>query len=127
VIRLLASACLHLLANGVGLIIATAVLPGFSIDALALVTVTVIFTLVEIVAGPLLISISLKNVPALTGGVALVTTFVGLLVTDTLSDGLNISGISTWIIASLIVWLCSLVAGLILPLVLFKKAVEKRR
>jgi len=59
--------------------------------------------------------------------VALVTTFVGLLVTDTLSDGLNISGISTWIIASLIVWLCSLVAGLILPLVLFKKAVEKRR
>lgn len=125
-IRLLASGCLHLLANGAGLIIATLVLPGFSIDAVSLVTVTVIFTVVEVVAGPLLISISLKNVPALTGGIALVTTLVGLLVTDTLSDGLNISGISTWVLASLIVWLCALIAGLVLPLVLFKKALDTR-
>ena len=67
-----------------------------------------------------------RNLPALTGGVALVTTFVGLLVTDTLSDGLNVSGISTWIMASLIVWLCALLAGVILPLFLFKKALDTR-
>lgn len=126
-IRLLASACLHLIANAVGLIIAYMILsPEFTINATSFVTATLIFTAVEVVAGPLLISISLKNLPALTGGVALVTTFVGLLVTDTLSDGLNISGISTWIMASLIVWLCALLAGVVLPLLLFKKALDKR-
>ncbi|MBI5869953.1 MAG: phage holin family protein [Actinobacteria bacterium] len=126
-IRLLASACLHLIANAVGLIMADLILsPEFTIDPTAFVTATLIFTAVEVVAGPLLISISLKNLPALTGGVALVTTFVGLLVTDTLSDGLNISGISTWLLASLIVWLCALIAGVVLPLFLFKKALDAR-
>lgn len=126
-IRLLASACLHLIANAIGLIIAELILsPEFTINATSFVTATLIFTAVEVVAGPLLISISIRNLPALTGGIALVTTFVGLLVTDTLSDGLNISGISTWIMASLIVWLCALLAGVILPLFLFKKALDTR-
>lgn len=125
-IRLLASACLHLLANAAGLLIAAALLgPDFSIDAVSFVTVTVIFTVVEVVAGPLLVSISIRNVPALTGGISLVTTFVGLLVADLLSDGLKIEGVSTWVLASLIVWAGALVAGLILPLLLFKKALEK--
>jgi len=124
---LLARACLHLIANAVGLIVATLVLPGFSIDAVSLITVTVIFTLVEVVAGPLLMSISLKEVPSLMGGIALVTTFVGLLITDFATDGLNIDGIGTWVMASLIVWLCSLLAGIVLPLFLFKKTLEARK
>lgn len=124
---LLARACLHLLANAVGLLIAAAVLPGFHISALALVTVTLIFTIVEVVAGPLLVSISLREMPALTGGVSLVITFLGLLITAWLSDGLNIDGASTWLLASLIVWLASLLAGVVLPLFLFKKTMESRR
>jgi hypothetical protein len=34
--------------------------------------------------------------PALRGGVALVTTFVGLLITAWISSGLKITGASTW-------------------------------
>lgn len=127
-IRFLASACLHLLANAAGLLIAAALLgPEFKIDTLAFLTVTVIFTLVEVVAGPLLVSISIKNVPALTGGVALVTTFVGLLIADLVSDGLTIEGVTTWVLASLIVWAGALIAGLVLPLFLFKKVLEEKK
>ncbi len=123
---MLASAVLTLLANAVGLLIAAALLDGFSIDALSLVQVTLVFTVVEVIAGPLLISISIKNLPALRGGIALITTFVGLLVTDLFLAGLSISGISTWILASLVVWLCALLAGILLPLILFKKALDQR-
>lgn len=116
-----------MLANAVGLIVADALLSGFSLTVASLVTVTVIFTLVEAIAGPLLVSISIKNVPALTGGISLVTTFVGLLITNYFSSGIEISGFSNWLLASLIVWGAALLAGAILPLFLFKKTLEARK
>jgi putative membrane protein len=126
-LRLMASAILHLLANTVGLLLASLLLDGFSINATAFIGAVLIFTVVEVVAGPLLAKIALTNVPSLIGGIALVTTFAGLLVTNLVSDGLSISGISTWVLSTLIVWLCALIAGLILPLLLFKKVLDKHK
>ncbi len=121
-IRFLASIALHLLANAAGLLIAALILDGFSIDAWTFVAVVLIFTAIEIVVEPLMTKISLKNAPALRGGVALVTTLVGLILAAWLSDGLTISGFSTWLIGALIVWLGSVLAAVILPLFLFRKA-----
>ena len=42
------------------------------------------------------------------------TTFLALLITDLLSDGLSIEGASTWLLATVIVWLGTLLAGVIL-------------
>lgn len=126
-IRLLISACMYLLANAVGIIVAAWILPGFSIDIPSIITVVVLFTVVEVIADPLLLKISIKSAPQLRGGIALVTTFVGLVITNYLSDGLTISGMTTWILATLIVWLMALAAGLILPLFLFKKVMQKRK
>ena len=58
--------------------------------------------------------------------IALVTTFVGLLVTTWLTSGLVITGATTWVIATLIVWLFGVIAVLLLPLVIFKKALARR-
>jgi hypothetical protein len=49
-----------------------------------------------------------RRVRPLLGIVALVTTFVVLLVTDLLSDGLSIEGAADWILATVIVWLATL-------------------
>jgi Flp pilus assembly protein TadB len=48
-------------------------------------------------------------------------------VTALVSDGLQITGLSTWVLATIIVWLAALIAGLILPLILVKRAVSDRR
>lgn len=125
-IRLIASLVLTLLANAVGLIIASVILSGFEINGVAFVTAVLIFTITEVVAGPLITKMALQNVPSLIGGIALVTTLVGLIVTDIFSDGLTITGLNTWILSSLIVWLFSLIANLVLPLVIFKKALDKK-
>ena len=42
------------------------------------------------------------------GGIALVTIFVGLLVTDMIMSSMEIGGISNWLAATLLVWLGSL-------------------
>jgi putative membrane protein len=126
-IRMLSSIVIRLLANAIGLLIAAVILSGFSIHALSFITALLIFTVVEVIADPLLIKISIKNLPALMGGVALVTTIVGLIITDLFSTGISITGINTWILATLIVWLGALLAGLLLPLLIFKKALIRHR
>ena len=126
-LRILASTCLYVLGNAVGLLVASIVLPGFTINLLSLIVVAVVFTVIVVVATPLLVKISIKNVPQLSGGVALVATLVGLIGASMFSDGLTIDGLTTWILAPLIVWLVALIAGLVLPLVLFKKVLDEKK
>ena len=118
---------IHLLANAIGLIVAAWILEGMTITGAAFVIAVVIFTAVEVIADPLVTKIAIRSVPALRGGVALVTTFLGLLITTWLSSGLQIDGAKTWVLATLVVWLAALVADLILPLLLVKKTVDRSR
>ena len=113
-----------LVANAVGLLAANWLLDGFELNAEGFITAVVIFTLATVILGPLVISIALRNIPVLMGGIALVTTLIGLVLTDWLSDGLTIRGMDTWVLATLIVWLCSLLATVILPLFLFKELLK---
>lgn len=126
-LRFIAVTVLELAANAIGLVIAAVILPGFRMDVLGFVVVVAIFTLVKFVLGPLIAQMAVRYVRALQGGVALVTTFVGLLVTAWLSTGLTIAGIDTWILATLIVWLCGVLAAIVLPLFLFKSVLSGKR
>jgi len=127
VIRLLISAGIRLLANTIGLLVATAVLDGMTIDAASFIMAVLIFTVVEVVFEPMLRQMAMRSAQALMGSVSLIITFVGLLVTGLVSDGLQITGLSTWVLATIIVWLAALIAGLILPLILVKRVASDRR
>lgn len=119
-VRLLARMVLAIFANAVGLIAASLLLDGFKLNASGFFTAVLIFSVCTLILGPFMVSVALRNIPALMGGIALVTTLVSLIITDIISKGLNISGASAWVIGTLIVWLCSLLASVVLPLVLFK-------
>jgi putative membrane protein len=125
--RLMATLALELAANAVGLIITAWLLPGFSIDAIGFIIVVGLFTAAKFILGPLMFKLSFKYVRALNGGVALVTTFVGLWVTTLLSNHLVITGFTTWVLATLIVWLCGVLAAILLPLFLFKKVLAEAK
>ena len=116
---------IHLLANAIGLVVAAWILSGMTITGPAFVIAVLIFTVVEVVADPLVTKIAMTSVPALRGGVALVTTFLGLLITTWISSGLQINGAKTWLPAIVIVWLAALLADLILPVLLVKQAVDQ--
>ena len=124
-IRFLARMSLILLANAAGIIIATVVLPGFTINAIGFITSVVLFTTVELLFERFVAKVALRYVPALRGGIALVTTFVGLLLTNMWTSGLEIQGVSTWLLAPMIVWLTVVIVGTVLPMVLFKDILQK--
>lgn len=96
-------------ANAIALLIAAALLDGVEIDATSFVIAVVIFSLASLIVRPIVAWIVARRVRPLLGIVALVTTFVVLLVTDLLSDGLSIEGVLDWILATVIVWLATLV------------------
>ena len=126
-IRLLISAGIRLLANAIGLLVAAAVMDGMTIDGASFVVAVLIFTAAELVFEPMLSQMARNKAQALMGSIALIVTFVGLLLTDLFSDGLQITGASTWVLATIIVWLAALLAGLLLPVIFVKRAVDDRR
>lgn len=124
-LRLIARITLSLLANVLGLLAAAWLLDDFSVDATSFVMAVLIFTVSTVVLGPLVLKIALQSANYLVGGIALVTTFIGLVVTNLVSDGISISGVSTWLLATLIVWVFSIIGNLLLPLIIFKKTLKK--
>ena len=126
-IRLLLALAIQLLANALGLLAAAWLLDGVEVTVTGFVVAVVVFTVVYAIAQPFFTQMALSRVPALRGGVALVATLVGLVVTASLTDGLTVSGPQTWFLATLVVWVVALVGVLVLPLVLVKKKVGERR
>jgi len=125
-IRMLIGFVIQLVANALGLIVASWVLDDVTISGTAFLVAVVIFTVVYAIAQPVF-TMWAVNIPALRGGVALVATLVGLIITSLVSDGLSIKGGVTWIAATVIVWLVSLLGVFVLPLIFVKKKVEERR
>ncbi|KXF85381.1 hypothetical protein D092_17155 [Rhodococcus ruber Chol-4] len=126
-VRLLASAVVALLANALALLVGAWVLPGMSLDGVAFVIAVALFTATAMLVDPLLRQLAVTKTPALLGSSALVSTLVALIVTSLVSDGLQVSGAATWILATVIVWAVALVARMLLPLVVFKKTLAQKR
>jgi uncharacterized membrane protein YvlD (DUF360 family) len=126
-IRLLVSFVIQLAANALGLLVADQVLDDVEVSGAAFLVAVLIFTVVYAIAQPFLTQLALSKATALRGATALVATLIGLIITSLVSDGLSISGALTWIEATVIVWIVSLLGTLILPLIFVKKKAEEKR
>lgn len=125
--RFLAITILTLLGNAFGILIASWILDGFSVNATGFVWSIVFFTIAQLILTPFVLSMSIRYLPALRGGIALVTTLVVLWLTTLFTSGVEIKDLSTWFLAPLIIWLTTVLAGVILPLFLFKKTMANRK
>lgn len=126
-IRLVVRTLVALAANAVGLIVAAALLDDMRLNATGFITALIVFTIVFALMLPFLASQLRRGGSSMLGGVALIATLVALIVTALVSDGLSISGIGTWIAATVIVWIAALLAAFVLPFFGLKKYLEERR
>jgi hypothetical protein len=127
-IRFLVSAVLFFAAAAVGLLVANVALEDVTVtSAVSFFTAVLVFAVIQAVIAPFLLKITRKHATALMGGVGLLATLVALLTATLVSDGLTITGFQTWVFATLIVWLVTMIASWVLPLIFVKRAVERRR
>jgi len=126
-VRLIATIVLTLLGNALGLLVASWLLQGFNVSLSGFLWSIVFFTIAQLILTPFVLSMSMKYLPALRGGIALVTTLVVLFLTTLFTSGVEIVGVVDWILAPLIIWLTTVLAGVLLPLFIFKKALQSRK
>lgn len=121
-IRLLLHTLVFLGSSAIGLLVAGKLVPGVSLRPLGFVVAVVIFAVAQAILSPFFLKMASRYASAFLGGVGLVSTFVALLLASIFTTGLSISGIGSWIAATVVVWLVTAIATLLLPkLVLTKK------
>lgn len=112
--KTLINMAIYLGGNAIGLVLAIFLLNGFRIDVSAFLLAVILFSVILAVLTPIIRSYSEKNAPALMGGLALLTVGAGLFITSLIMPGFQMGGFVNWIIATLLVWIGSVIATLIL-------------
>ena len=127
-IRLLIRMAIFLVSAALGLLVAAWLVDGVEVTAGGFIVAVVLFAVIQSILAPFMAKVTAKNASALLGGVGLLSTFVALWLTTLIGDSLTIDGgVSTWLIATLIVWLATALATLLLPIILVKAGVEAAR
>lgn len=119
-LRLLITSCIFLLSAALGLLVAVIALPDMSVNAVSFLLDVAIFAVLRAIISPFIIKLTLTRARALAGAAGLVATLVALILTTLVTSGLSIRGLSTWVLATLIIWLVSMFAAFLLPLLVVK-------
>ena len=119
--RMLVRVALFLGSVAVALLVAWLLLGvDFRVTVLGFLTAVIVFSVAQVAVSPVVDKLARRYAEPLLGGVGLISTFIALLVATLLSGGLRIHGVSTWIAATLIVWLVTALATLVVPRLLAK-------
>ncbi|MGA9375131.1 MAG: phage holin family protein [Mycobacterium sp.] len=122
-IRFLLRIAVFLASSAIGLLVASWIVPGVTLRPLGFMTAVVIFTVAQGILSPFFLKMASRYASAFLGGIGLVSTLAALVLAAQFSSGISIRGIGSWIAATVLVWLVTAVATLVLPmLVLNKKA-----
>jgi Mycobacterial 4 TMS phage holin, superfamily IV len=114
--RLIIGWLLGLAGNAVGLLLAALILPDdqFSIElfSLSFFWAVLIFAIVSAFFTFIVFKFLMRNAGSIVALTGLISTFLALLITSLISDGLSISGMG-WVWGTLIVWICGMFIWLI--------------
>lgn len=120
-IRFLLRVAVFLGSAAIGLLVAAWLVPGVSLSALGFITAVVIFTVAQAILSPFFLKMASRYASAFLGGIGLVSTFVALLLASLLSNGLSIRGTGSWIAATVLVWLVTALATVVLPVLVLRE------
>lgn len=99
---------LVLASSAVALLAAAIIFDRFTISTLGFPIVVIVFTLVSLVAKPLTESLVRQHAREVYWATGLIATWLTLLITDLVSDGIQIEGIGTWVFSTVIVWVAAM-------------------
>jgi hypothetical protein len=127
-VRLVVRTIIFLVSAALGLLVTAGLVDGFDVTPGGFLVAVVLFAVIQSVLAPFIAKVTARNASALLGGVGLLSTFVALWLTTLVGDSLTIEGgPATWLTATVIVWLATAVATLLLPLILVKAGIQAAR
>jgi hypothetical protein len=111
----------------IGLLLSSALLSKFSINATAVLEATLIFWVVHLGVQFLALRVLIREPSiALAGLLALASTIVSLIIVNAIVSGLTISGLQAYVIATAIIWLATAVSDTIGRRMIRARRAERR-
>ena len=126
-VRFLIQIAISLVTAMIALLVASWILEGFTLQVSGFIIAVAVFTIAQAILAPFIFNVARQHASALLGGIGLVSTFVALLVASFFPGGLQISGVITWILATLIIWIITALGAWLLPLIFLKKRAAGRK
>ncbi|WP_018601861.1 phage holin family protein [Mycobacterium sp. 155] len=120
-VRFLVRVAVFLGSAAIGLLVASLLIPGVSVSASGFVTTVVVFALAQSILAPFIAKMASRYASAFLGGIGLVSTLVALFLATVLTHGLSIRGLGSWVGATVVVWLVTALATLLLPLLVVRR------
>lgn len=97
----------------VGIIVSSAVLSRFSINATAIVEATLVFWFVHLATQFMALKVLVHQPSiALAGLLAIASTIVALIIVNLIVSGLSIHGLNTYVFATLIIWVMTSISDI---------------
>lgn len=126
-IRFLLRAGINLVDSLVALLLAAWFIDGVHMNWGGLVVAIVVFTVAQAILAPFVFSMARKYASAILGGIGIVSTFLALWVATLFPGGLRIEGVTAWVVAPLLVWVVTALAGWILGIFIIDRWWARRR
>jgi hypothetical protein len=126
VIRMLLSVAISLVSAALALLVASAVVSGVVMDATGFLVAVLVFTIAQALLGPFVFKMAREHASAILGGIGLVSTFLALFVATLFPNGLQIDGITAWVVSTLVVWVITALGTWILGIIIIKRWWERR-
>nr|WP_245347961.1 phage holin family protein [Paeniglutamicibacter psychrophenolicus] len=98
-----------------GLLVTSWILDGFNIRVSGFVAAVLVSTVVQTLITPYVATIANCYASAFLGGAGLLATARAPFIAQLFRGGLHITGVSTWVLGALLVWLVSALGTFLLP------------
>lgn len=108
----------------IGLLAAAWVVPGVSVSASGFVVAVVLFSVAQATLALFILRLPRAYASLLLGAAGLVLTLVALGLASGLTHGLSIHGVTSWLAATIVVWLVTTVGAIALPEALVREPVD---
>lgn len=112
---------MFLASSAIGLLVASWVVPGVTLRPWGFIAAVVVFAVAQAILAPFFLKMASRYASAFLGGIGLVSTLAALILASLFSGGLSITGLGSWVGATIVVWLVTALATVILPALVVKK------
>lgn len=119
-------AAIYVGTSALGLLVTSWILTDFTLEWGGFLVAVVVFALTNSILTPFIFRMTSRYAPVALGGIGLLATLVALFVAQLFPGGLHISGVTTWILAALVVWVVTTLGAWLLPLIFLKKRLATR-
>lgn len=126
-IRFLLHVVINLATAAIGLLIASWLIPGVTLQPAGFIVAVLVFALAQGLLGPFVFNMARQYASPILGGIGLVTTLIALLIASFFDGGLQIRGVSAWVLGTLVVWIVTALGGWILGAIFLKRRIEQRK